>query len=193
MFKYKFDINDYLKKFKTWLCVKNDFQSIDQNTYAVTLIAKTFCVLMTISIAFNLKIKQYDAINAFINNEIDEELYNECSNEFSRFDCCLKLNKALYKLKQVLIFWYRNLITILKNLELQSISKVNCLFVNDWLIFFFYVDDIMTICMKKNVNRMRFFEKSLMKRFKMRILSELKWFLEIKIIRNRANRTIWLC
>jgi hypothetical protein len=51
----------------------------------------------------------------------------------------------------------------------------------------------MTICMKKNVNRMRFFEKLLMKRFEMRILKELKWFLEIKIIRNRANRKIWLC
>jgi hypothetical protein len=47
--------------------------------------------------------------------------------------------------------------------------------------------------MKKNVNRMRFFEKLLMKRFEMRILSEWKWFLEIKIIRNRANRKIWLC
>ncbi len=43
------------------------------------------------------------------------------------------------------------------------------------------------------MNRMRFFEKSLMKRFEIRILNELKWFLEIKIIRNRANRKIWLC
>jgi hypothetical protein len=47
--------------------------------------------------------------------------------------------------------------------------------------------------MKKNVNRIRFFEKSLMKRFEMRILKKLKWFLKIKIIRNRTNRKIWLC
>jgi hypothetical protein len=40
---------------------------------------------------------------------------------------------------------------------------------------------------------MQFFEKSLMKRFEMRILNELKWFLEIRIIRDRANRKIWLC
>jgi hypothetical protein len=193
MFKYKFDINDYLKKFKTRLCIKNDFQSTNQNIYAITLIAKTFRALMTISTAFDLKIWQYDAISAFINNEIDEKLYNESSNEFFRFDYCWKLNKVLYELKQVSILWYRNLITILKNLNLQSISEVNCLFVNNWLILFFYVDEIMTICMKKNVNRMRFFEKSLMKRFEMRILNELKWFLRIKIIRDRANRKIWLC
>jgi hypothetical protein len=193
VFKYKFDIDDYLKKFKTRLCVKNDFQSIDQNTYATTFAAKTFRALMIISIAFDLKIWQYDAINAFINNEIDEKLYSENSNEFSRFDYCWKLNKALYELKQVSILWYRNLITILKDLKLQSISRINCLFVNDWLIFFFYVDDIMIICLKENLNRMRFFEKSLMKRFEMRILKELKWFLKIRIIQNRVNKKIWFC
>ncbi len=192
VFKYKFDIDDYLKKFKTRLCVRNDLQSTDQNTYAITLTVKTFRALMIISTVFDLEIWQYDAINTFINSEIDEELYSECSNEFFRFDYCWKLNKALYELKQVSILWYRNLITILKNLKLQSISKVNCLFVNDWLILFFYVDDIMTICLKENLNRMRFFEKSLMKRFEMKVLEELKWFLEIKIIRDQANRKIWL-
>jgi hypothetical protein len=136
VFKYKFDIDDYLKKFKTRLCVKNDLQSTNQNIYAITLIAKTFRALMIISTVFDLKIWQYDVVCVFINNEIDEKLYNESSNEFSRLDHCWKLNKALYELKQVSILWYRNLITILKNLNLQSISKINCLFVNDWLIFF---------------------------------------------------------
>jgi hypothetical protein len=56
VFKYKFDIDDYLKKFKTRLCVKNDLQSIDQNTYAITLIVKTFCALMIILTVFNLEI-----------------------------------------------------------------------------------------------------------------------------------------
>jgi hypothetical protein len=192
VFKYKFDIDDYLKKFKTRLCVKNDFQSIDQNTYATIFAAKTFRALMIISTAFNLKIWQYDAVSAFINNEIDEELYNEDSNEFFQLDYCWKLNKILYQLKQVSILWYRNLITILKDLELQSISRMNCLFVNDWLIFF-YVDDIMIICQKENLNRMRLFEKSLMKKFEMRILKKLKWFLKIRITRDRVNRKIWLC
>ncbi len=182
VFKYKFDIDDYLKKVKTRLCVKDDLQSINSNAYAITLIAKTFRTLMIISTAFEMKIWQYDAISVFINSEIEEELYSECSNKFSRFDYCWKLNKTLYELKQVSILSYRNLITTLKNLNLQSISEINCLFVNDWLILFFYVDDIVTIDMKKNVNWMQFFEKSLMKRFEMRILNELKWFLEIKII-----------
>jgi hypothetical protein len=56
MFKYKFDTDDYLKKFKTRLCVKSDIQSTNQNIYAITLIAKTFRVLMIISTVFDLKI-----------------------------------------------------------------------------------------------------------------------------------------
>jgi hypothetical protein len=40
---------------------------------------------------------------------------------------------------------------------------------------------------------MRFFKKSLMKTFEIKILKKLKWFLEIKIIRNRINKKIWLC
>jgi hypothetical protein len=131
MFKYKFDIDDYLKKFKTRLCVKNDLQSIDQNTYATIFAAKTFRALMIILTAFDLKIWKYNAINAFINSESDEELYSESSNDFSRLDYCWKLNKALYELKQVSILWYRNLIKTLKDLKLQSISRINCLFVND--------------------------------------------------------------
>jgi hypothetical protein len=193
VFKYKFNIDDYLKKFKTRLCVRNDLQWTNQNTYATTFAAKTFRALMIISTAFNLKFWQYDAVNAFVNNEIDEELYNENSNEFFRLDYCWKLNKTLYELMQASILWYRNLITILKDLKLQSISRVNCLFVNDWLILFFYVDDIMIICQKENLNQMRFFKKSLIKRFEMRILKKLKWFLKIRIIRDRVNRKIWLC
>jgi hypothetical protein len=57
MFKYKFDIDNYFKKFKTRLCVKNDFQSIDQNTYVITLIVKKFRVLIIISIVFDFEIQ----------------------------------------------------------------------------------------------------------------------------------------
>jgi hypothetical protein len=176
VFKYKFDINDYLKKFKTRLCVRKDLQSIEQNTYAAMFAAKTFRALMIISIAFDLDIWQYDAINVFVNSEIDEKMFSECSKEFVRLEYCWKLNKILYDFKQASILWYSNLIVILKDLDLQSILEINCLFANDWLIVFFYVNDIVRTSMKKNANRMRSFEKALMKRFEMRILRELNNF-----------------
>ncbi len=51
-----------------------------------------------------------------------------------------------------------------------AINLRNKLLIRKWLIdFSFYVDDIMIICIKKNANRMRLFEKSLMKRFEIRV------------------------
>jgi hypothetical protein len=73
VFKFKFDTDDYLKKFKTRLCVRNDLQSSDQNTYAVTLIAKTFRALMIISTVFDLKIWQYDVVSRDVTTHNTED------------------------------------------------------------------------------------------------------------------------
>jgi hypothetical protein len=56
VFKYKFNTDGYLEKFKARLCARDDLQSTDQDTYAATLTAKTFRALMIISAAFDLKI-----------------------------------------------------------------------------------------------------------------------------------------
>ena len=81
MFKYKFDEKRFLTKYKTRLCAKNDLQKIQQNTYAAILTVCIFRVLMTLVNAFDLKTRQYDAINAFVNNEIDEFIYLKSSPE----------------------------------------------------------------------------------------------------------------
>jgi hypothetical protein len=193
VFKYKFDTNEYVEKFKARLCFRDDLQIIHQDIYAITLIARTFRALMIIATAFDLDIWQYDAMSAFINNSIDEKIYSECSDDFVKFDYCWKLLKTLYDLKQVSIFWYRNLINVLEDLRLMSMLEINCLYANDWLIFFFYVNDIIILFMKLNANRMRIFRKALMQRFEMRILDSLQWFLSIRITRDREKRKIWLC
>ncbi len=130
-FKYKFDANEYVKKFKIRFCFRNNLQIIHQNTYATTLVARTLRVLMIIFAAFDLDVWQYDVVNAFINNFINEETYNEYFEDFIVFDHCWKLQKTLYDLKQVFILWYRNFINDLKDLELILMFKVNCLYVNE--------------------------------------------------------------
>ena len=75
VFKYKFDDQRYLIKYKARLCARDDFQKTEQNTYAAILAARIFRALMAIVNAFDLKTRQYDAINAFVNSEIDESIY----------------------------------------------------------------------------------------------------------------------
>ena len=55
VFKYKFDTENFLIKYKAYLCVKDDLQSTEQNVYVATLTYKIFRVLMTIVNVWNLK------------------------------------------------------------------------------------------------------------------------------------------
>jgi len=67
VFTYKFNEDDYLNKYKARLVVRGDMQrdSLFEETYAGTLAALVFRFLMAIACYFNLKIKQFDAKNAF--------------------------------------------------------------------------------------------------------------------------------
>jgi hypothetical protein len=88
VFKYKFDTNKYVEKFKARLCFENNLQMIHQDIYEITLIARTFRALMIIATAFDFDIWQYDEMSAFINNSIDEKIYNECLDDFVKLDYC---------------------------------------------------------------------------------------------------------
>ena len=100
VFKYKFDIDGFITKFKARLCVRGDLQTISEETYAATLAARTFRFLMAITAVFDMDIHQYDAVLAFLNNDLDEEIHCELSNEFKIPGKLWRLRKALYGLKQ---------------------------------------------------------------------------------------------
>ncbi len=55
--------------------IKGDLQYIKQNTYVVILTVKIFKALMTVVVAFDFDTRQYDAVNAFANNFINETIY----------------------------------------------------------------------------------------------------------------------
>ena len=193
VFKYKFDTDGYLTKFKARLCVRGDLQTTEQDTYAATLAARTFRALMAISAAFDLEAHQFDAVNAFVNSDLDEEIYCQPPEGYQRPDSTWLLLRALYGLKQSPLLWYRDFTTALEDLGLQPVPGVNCLFANDFLLLFFYVDDIVVLYHKKYTQKVKEFEDSLLRRFEMRSLGELKWFLGIRIERDRPARRLWLC
>jgi Reverse transcriptase (RNA-dependent DNA polymerase) len=89
--------------------------------------------------------------------------------------------------------WYTDFVVALEELGLHAIPSVNCLLANERLVLFFYVDDIAILCTKENLPVLHTFEEALMKRFEMRSLGELSWFLGIHVIRDRTTRKMWLC
>ena len=147
---------------------------------------------MAITAAFNLETKQYDAVNAFVNADLPTPILCNCAEGFERNGFKLWLTKALYGLKTSPVLWYREFTKTLKKQGLKPVPDANCLYVNDWLMVIFYVDDIITIYNRKNQQRMDEFERKLEKEYELRKLSEAKHFLGIRILWNRAQRKLWL-
>ena len=91
---------------------------------------------------------QGDAVTAFLNGEIEEELYVEQSIMYEQYSptgklLVCRLLKALYGLKQAPRVWMKKANKILKALGLESISIDKACFItpNKELICSIYVDD----------------------------------------------------
>jgi hypothetical protein len=147
---------------------------------------------MAIVTAFSLETRQYDAINAFANATLPNPIACQCAEGYERSGYLLWVLKALYGLKTSPILWYKDFTTTLEDLGLSPVPESNCLFVNDWLILLFYVDDILTVYAPKHRDRMDQFEASLMSKYELRQLGEAEHFLGIRIIRDKPLRKLWL-
>jgi len=58
---------------------------------------------------------------------------------------------ALYRLKVLLLLWYKELTSTLAEFGLKPVLGTNCLYTNGRLIVFFYVDDIAVLFAKKDL------------------------------------------
>ncbi len=97
MFTYKNDSDDYLIKYKARIVIRNDLQNADsQNVYTATLASKIFRMLMTLVAVYSLKIRQLDAINAFLNVHNDELVYCQMLDDYQLNEKCYRVIKTLY-------------------------------------------------------------------------------------------------
>ena len=69
---------------------------------------------------------------------------------------------------------------------------VPCLYTNDHLIVFFYVDDIVVLVHPSNLAKKNEFEKLLLEKYELRKMGEIKWFLGIRVLRDPLTGQISL-
>ena len=195
VFTYKFDTDGYLDRYKARLCARGDRQPVNiyQDNYAATLATRIFRAVMAIAARFDLNAEQVDAITAFINGTLDEEVYTHMPDGFKIPGKCLLLKRALYGLRRSPLIWLQEFSNTLIKLGLTPAPESPCLFTNGRIIVFFYVDDVVILYHKIHEAEYLEFKKALLNAYQFKDLGELKWFLGIRIIRDRANRRLWLC
>jgi hypothetical protein len=153
---------------------------------------------MAIAAYFNLELTQFDAVNAFGNAFLDEQIYTYCAEgieelESSQEDDLWLLIRALYGLPRSPLLWFNTLSEILAKIGLKAVLEYAYLFVSEHLVMFFYVDDIAVLFHQSNKAKYNEFKEILLNAFVMHELGELKWFLGIRVIRDRDQHKIWLC
>jgi Reverse transcriptase (RNA-dependent DNA polymerase) len=195
VFTYKFDSNNILIKYKARLVVRGDLQrnSKFQDNYAATLAARIFQALMAIAAYFDLEMRHFDAVNAFTNSGIDEDIYIRFPKGYERLRMCLKLLQTLYGLPRSSLLWLKEFCSKLKELGIEQSLECQCLFFSSKLIIFFYVDDIAILYHRQDTEEYELFREKLLDAYEMREMGELQWFLGIRIVRDRMKRKIWLC
>ena len=194
VFTYKFDKHGFLQKFKARICVRGDLQPFsEKETYAATLAGRSFRMLMALAAKWDLEIRQLDAVNAFPNSELDEEVYVELPDGYKLSGKVGHLLRALYGLRRSPLLWQKLLSSALTELGLQAGQEEPCLFLDDHLIVFFFVDDICYMYRACDQAIADEFRDNLASRFKIRDLGELRWFLGIRVVRDRSQRRLWLC
>ena len=88
------------------------------------------------------------------------------------------------------LLWYNKLFSLLTKLGLKPVLDTNYLFSNNKLIVFFYMDDIVILCHPSNIFAYHEFREKLLDAYKIREIRELKWFLGIRIVKDKALRKI---
>jgi len=197
-FTYKPDPDGYITKFKARLCARGDLQLgvNKQDVAAITGAYKTFRMLMALVAAFDLNVIQLDAVNAFINADLDEDIYISCPDGYKEAgrDICLKLRKALYGLRKSPKLWFNEFSTALQKLGLTPVPDEPCLFIHPTklIIVFFYVDDILLMSSPSLNSELEELCRNLMEMYEMRRMDEFKSFLNTTVVRDRLNRRLWL-
>ncbi|KAL1989429.1 hypothetical protein VTN49DRAFT_7332 [Thermomyces lanuginosus] len=97
VYSYKFDKHGYLIKVKARLVVRGNQQrkNLDESTYAATLAGRSFRTMMAIAARFDLDLLQFDAVNAFVNADIDETVFMRMPPGYQKSGEIYRLRKAL--------------------------------------------------------------------------------------------------
>jgi hypothetical protein len=193
VFSYKFDEDGYLYEYKARLVVRGDLQEQYGDTYAATLAARLFRALMALACAFNLKAKQYDVPNAFLNAFLDRTLHVKTPDGFQdRCGQTLQLLRALYGLKEAPRLWAIHFQESLRKLGLHPVQGFPCLWMNERIILFFYVDDIIMLYHPDYQDEFEKLEQQLVKLYNLRQIGDVKWFLGIRVERLLASCQLYL-
>lgn len=192
VYKIKLKADGTVERYKARLVAKgySQIEGVDYNeTFAPVAKMVTVRVLLTVAAVHRWHLHQLDVNNAFLNGELEEEVYMLLPPGFARKGekhVC-KLHKSIYGLKQAFRQWFIKLSNALKACGFEQSLSDYSLFVRNrhgnFLALLVYVDDV--ILAGNNLRDIENTKIFLSKQFKLKDLGQLKYFLGIEVARSQ--------
>ncbi len=140
------------RKTKARFCMRGDKQQegVDYfDKYAPVVSWSTVRLLLCLSISNGWKTRQVDFSNAFVQAELNEDVYVQLPAMFqgpngeTGREVVMKLNRSLYGLVQAPLYWYNHLKASLEDpsIGFKASPLDPCLFYGNGMIVLVYVDD----------------------------------------------------
>ncbi len=159
VFKIKHGVDGEVERYKARLVAIGFTQTfrVDYNeTFAPVAKFVSICCIFALATIEDMKIYQMDVKTAFLNGDLEKEIYMEQPEGFTQEGEHLvcKLHKSLYGLKQYLRAWNQKLDAFLKNIEfVKSDANFSIYVAQIGDVKFFivvYVDDLILVCNNKD-------------------------------------------
>ena len=203
--KTKLKADNSIDRYKARLVAKgySQLEGIDFNeTFSPVAKFASIRALLALAAYHDLEIHQMDVKSAFLNGDLEEEIYMQQPPGFiskGQEHLVCKLNKSLYGLKQAGRAWYAKIDATLVEQGFKRSEADHCIYfkqmiVDDKPVIFYisvYVDDFLLF--SNSVSKMNELKKTLARLYEMKDLGEAEYILGIQIERDRPHRRISIC
>jgi hypothetical protein len=200
VWKRKYRADGTIERYKARLVAKGYSQQegIDfDETFAPVVKFSAIRVLLALAAYYDLEIHQMDVKTAFLNGDLDVEIYMRQPDGFvvpGKEELVCRLHKSIYGLKQAGRAWYHKIHQTLLDLGFTALRADTCVYVQRLaavvVITALYVDDLLLF--SNSQERLEALKRDLSSRFKMTDLGEAHYVLGIQIERDRSTRSLSL-
>ncbi|KAJ9504885.1 hypothetical protein QJQ45_028654 [Haematococcus lacustris] len=201
--KIKRDAAGAIEKFKARLVAKGYMQvsGVDVgDVYAPVSKHTTLRTLLAKAAAEDMEVHQVDVDAAFLNGQLEpnEIIYVQQPEGFveGSYNTVCKLQKALYGLRQAPRAWHARLKQVLEGMGFRASESDPALFTMQrqagMVYLLVYVDDCLICTEKGDFDSLNYVKQQLSAVFGIKDLGDTKWFLGMKVTRDRAVGTLKL-
>ncbi|KAK8950761.1 hypothetical protein KSP39_PZI003380 [Platanthera zijinensis] len=165
------------------------------DVYSPVCHLSTIRILLALASIENFIVHQMDVKTAFLNGELDEEIYMAQPEGYvqkDQKDKVCKLDKSIYGLKQAPKMWHMKFDQVVKSLGFQSSLSDKCLYhrslSNQTVIICLYVDDMLIL--GSNLAAVRDIKSTLAEAFDMKDLGPVDTLLGMKLRVDKGRVTL---